>query len=241
MHIGNFSLMIPEGVEGGSGHVTMQHNQVYTLNMINHDHSRRCDAIVVVDGKRIGGYRLNCGEAMRLECPSNEEKGRFTFLREDSKEAAEANVGGIANPNRGLITVEFRPERYPYTPRTKSSTIRPTSALRGGDSSAFTEDGTTPTSYEPEEKTSGGIDPHAKSAGPQRSMMGFAPKHQQNSQMGAGITGLTGHSSQGFYNVPDLDWDPAKVVIINLRLVHRTGVRELMPQPAGNAIPLAVS
>ena len=48
MRVGNFSLMIPEGIERDSGHIVLPHEQVYTLRLGNHG-NRRCDAHVWID------------------------------------------------------------------------------------------------------------------------------------------------------------------------------------------------
>lgn len=57
----------------------------------------------------------------------------------------------------------------------------------------------------------------------------------------AGITGLTGHSNQNFYHVPNLVYDPGQEVTISLRLVCGMEVRPLLEVKKSNPIPEPVS
>jgi hypothetical protein len=214
MRIGNFSLLIPQGREYGEGYVELAHGTVYTIRMHNMDHSRRCDALVKVDGKDVGGFRLNPNESLNLEHPSH-DKGCFTFFKADSREAAQAGGDKVAVVERGVVSVTFKPERKPIT----GGVLR--SAGFSGD------EGTTPTSYEPEVKTCGGIK-QPSTATRFAAPMSFAP----------GVTGLTGQSDQNFYHVPNLDYDPALQVTCNLRLVASGElVREMTAAPRSNRVP----
>jgi hypothetical protein len=59
----------------------------------------------------------------------------------------------------------------------------------------------------------------------------------------AGITGLTGSSSQKFVNVAELGYDPLGVIIISLRLIERvpySGPRPLVSYNRGNPVPSPV-
>lgn len=79
-------------------------------------------------------------------------------------------------------------------------------------------------SGEREDKTSGGL------------LSAFAPQN-----CAAGITGLTGHSSQGFTSVSNLDYDPSGETTISLRLVaDMGGVRELRESSRANPVPAPV-
>ena len=109
MRVGNFSVLIPEGRECDSGHVQVPHGTQYTLRLGNHSHLR-CDADVVIDGKPMGGYRLNAGEVMTLE-RSYLDSGRFTFFRADSAEGQSVGAARIQQCDKGLIQVTFRPEK----------------------------------------------------------------------------------------------------------------------------------
>lgn len=84
-------------------------------------------------------------------------------------------------------------------------------------------------SSEEESKTCGSILPQNASVGTSRGMS-------------AGITGLTGKSSQMFYNVPSLDYDMANETVISIRLVADANVevRPLPSVPHANVVPSAV-
>lgn len=110
MRFGHFSLLIPEGREVNGGHVEMPHGKVYTLRLGNHEHSRRCDAAVMVDGKEVGCFRLAGGQTMTLERPAH-DTGCFTFFRADSAEGQQAGAANVGKDERGLVQVTFRPER----------------------------------------------------------------------------------------------------------------------------------
>ncbi len=135
MRVGNFSLLVPQGQERDSGHVMLQHGTVYTLRLLSHFH-RACDALVKVDGKEVGGFRLEGHGSLTLE-RSADDTGRFTFYAAESSEG-QAVGGGIAKDQRGLIEVTFKPEKDRAAVRR---------AAREGYLSAFSGD----------EKTSGGI------------------------------------------------------------------------------------
>lgn len=77
MQLANFGLVIPEGRELHSQHVIMQHGQQYRIQVSNLS-SRRCDAVVSLDGDEIGTYRLSAGQVWAIEHPSDSQKC-FTF------------------------------------------------------------------------------------------------------------------------------------------------------------------
>ena len=58
MRLSNFEVTIPQGDEQTSGHVGMKHNSKYSIRMHN-GLNRRCDALVTVDGKEIGMWRVD--------------------------------------------------------------------------------------------------------------------------------------------------------------------------------------
>lgn len=109
MRVGSFSVIVPEGRERDTGHVSLNHSQQYTIHLCSHHH-RRCDAEVIVDGKSVGTFRLDSHRSMVLERPSH-DTGRFTFYQADSGEAVQVGVAGIAAPDRGLIQVRFHVEK----------------------------------------------------------------------------------------------------------------------------------
>jgi len=110
MRVGNFSVVIPEGSERETGYVGLQHGKQYTVRMMSHDH-RRCDAVVTIDGKEIGTFRIHGHQSFTLE-RSPEDHGRFTFYADATEEATKAGIALVPNESRGLIQVRFVPEKY---------------------------------------------------------------------------------------------------------------------------------
>jgi hypothetical protein len=108
MRIGDFSLFITGGQEQAAGHVALSHGQVYGLQLTKHG-ARRCDAVVNVDGKEIGTWRLAAGQSAMLTRPATDH-GQFTFYRADSAEAQAAQLGNVGRDNLGLVQVRFVPE-----------------------------------------------------------------------------------------------------------------------------------
>lgn len=108
MYLNDFSVRIPEGVERTSGYVEMTHGSHYTINLRNNN-DVRCDAVVSVDGKHVGTFRIDAHGSMTLERPSN-DTGRFTFYRRGTKRFREAELDQISRSDLGCISVEFRPE-----------------------------------------------------------------------------------------------------------------------------------
>jgi len=211
MRVGNFCVLIPEGREKDSGHVCLAHGQVYKLQLQNLWRDRACDAEITIDGKDQGGFRINAGCNITLERPSG-DTGRFTFYRESSDDAGAAGVASVANADRGLITVRFRPEvkREPVQHSVRRGA--------GGQSCGGAE------------RTLS-----LRSKGLESSTL-------TSSNLEAGITGLSGHSDQRFITVAALNYDAAEEVVISVRLVADVAVRELKPvTPQSNPVPQPLS
>lgn len=111
MHFKDYSVVISQGVEIGDGYVKMKHRQQYVISLRNRKNSR-CNALVMVDGKEIGAFRLNGYGHTELERPPN-DTGRFTFYRAGSSEAKRAGLGSVSEFELGLIQVTFTPEKKP--------------------------------------------------------------------------------------------------------------------------------
>lgn len=109
MQLGNFKLEIPQGNENNSGYVVLAHNTKYTIKMSNLG-ERRCDAWVEIDGKPVGGWRLDSEDSMVLERPVH-DTGCFTFYQFGTSEAKKAGL--VQSDELGLISVLFKPEK-PY-------------------------------------------------------------------------------------------------------------------------------
>lgn len=229
MRVANFSLLIPEGRERDCGHVEMAHGAVYRLRLCNHNHSLRCDAVIMVDGKDMGTYRIERHGEITLE-RSYYDSGRFTFFKTDSEEGQAAGAGGVGRDDRGLIQVIFKPEKKAVRPEKKA--VRPVRQWR-------------PWCLFDNIWRSPDIHPHLCSVSPKgldettaRDLYGMEGDREERTS--AGVTGLTGHSSQGFYTVADLDYDPDGVVTINVRLVCIAAVRPLVAVPRSNPVPAPV-
>lgn len=217
MRIGNFSVTIPEGREIDSGHVSIPHNTKYTIRIYNHDYRRRVDTAVSVDGKDVGLFRVNFNGVLTLEHPAH-DNGCFTFFEVASEDAQEAKVREVSKDNKGLVQVLFKPEKIRDVVKAPYQRVRGVGSSAGGQSVG----GTIADSAEPI----------------LRGHSAFSDKRWEETS--AGITGLTGHSDQDFYTVPNLDYDPSAEVTITLRLVCGKAVRKLTSVPpvvSSNPIP----
>ena len=107
MRLGNFAVEIRQGKELDSGYVAMKHNKKYTIRLCNYSHVR-CDVIIEIDGKDIGGWRLSANGRLILERPSH-DTGCFTFYKIGTSEAKKAEI--VDSDQLGLITVFFKPEK----------------------------------------------------------------------------------------------------------------------------------
>lgn len=233
MRVGNFAVIVPEGREKDSGHVQIPHNTKFRVQLKNHWHNRRCDAVVTMDGKVMGTFRVDNHGSITLERPSHDE-GCFTFYRADTPEYEKASGGEVSEDLRGLVQVVFKPEKAQQVqmiPRTRSI---PEDAWKGQGSQTLSVPqncsappvtrSTQTKGLEREEKTSGGI---------------VLPM----SATKAGVTGLSGHSSQRFIEVAELDYDRTEEVTVSLRLVAwDDGPRPLTSAaPKANPVPAPVA
>lgn len=172
----------------------------------------RCDAEVSVDGKSVGNFRINAPGFLTLERPSH-DIGCFTFFKADSAQGQAVEASEISRNDRGLIQVVFRPEKKSAGWEKTAGGL--TGILRSADKSGWN------TTVQP------------------RSFNTFAGC---GTNATAGVTGLTGQSSQSFHEVPNLDYDPNNETTISLRLVADIyEARKLTPaQPKSNPTPQPV-
>ena len=105
MKLNGFELTIPQGIETVDGHIDMKHNTRYTINLHNNK-DVDCDALVSVDGKEQGEFRILKHGQIVLERPAH-DTGHFTCYKLDTPEGASAQL--VAGDNLGLITVTFKP------------------------------------------------------------------------------------------------------------------------------------
>lgn len=217
MQLKDFSVKIPEGYEDDKGYVHLKHETKYTVSLRNNA-PLRCAAEVYIDGKKVGVYRINGYGVLDLEHPSG-DNGRFTFYELDSKEGKSVGLDSIPRKDRGLISVTFKPEKK-YSPTYQESyEVMPSLTPR------FYGQGTG-YNFDPENQ--------------------YAPLKGMSCSTIAmncveGGTGLSGHSSQNFVKVANLDYDLDRVVTIHLRLVGSNNEpRELVGVGESTAIPSPV-
>jgi hypothetical protein len=103
-----FEIKIPEGRLRSLGVFELAHGTAYTLALTNPHPARQCDALVMIDGRRVGSWRIAPGAQIRLEHPAH-DTGRFTCFRIGTPEAEAANLDAT-NPQLGTIRVKFIPE-----------------------------------------------------------------------------------------------------------------------------------
>jgi hypothetical protein len=216
MHINDFSLTIQPSIrETAEGHVTMQHGTQYAVSMRNNG-PRPCDAEVSIDGMDIGTFRLLGHTSLRLE-RSPADNGCFTFYASGTSEAAQAGEANVDRSQKGLVAVRFVPERY-SVPAVKS----PNLITWRQDELGVANSNEQPVSY---------------------GARGMSGAGGQSAGASAGITGLSGHSNQGFQTVGGINRDETAAVTITLRLIA-DGVPQSEPRPLpgrkGNRIPEAI-
>lgn len=218
MRLSNFSAYVPQGREHGSGHVALEHGQVYTLRLGNHWYDRDCDAEISIDGKSIGTFRIEKGRVIELERFPN-DNGRFTFFKAATSEGDAAGANEIDRGDKGLVQVRFCPG-FPIIRRTNSVNL-----LRGAGGQSQGGYCTTQGGYTTQNTNC--VEREVKTCG--------------TIGMEAGVTGLTGHSNQPFRDVLNLSYDASQEATITLRLVCEGigSVRKLVSAVA-NPVPAAV-
>lgn len=108
-----FTVRIDQGIEVPGGYVKLYHNTQYSLMLLN-QRSTRCDAVVEIDGKSVGTWRIDAQGVIMIERPAH-DSGKFTFYQVDTPEALQAGIDRH-NPHTGLIRVTFAPEQPPSPP-----------------------------------------------------------------------------------------------------------------------------
>lgn len=109
MKLGNYAVQIQGGLERDNGYVEMTHNTKYAI-LLSNDSELNCDAVVEIDGKQVGIWRVSSAKDIQIERPVH-DTGLFTFYKLDSSESRK--IGLVRNDNLGLISVLFKPEKPP--------------------------------------------------------------------------------------------------------------------------------
>jgi len=107
MKLDSFDLIVNKGREVASGYVEMRHNTEYSLSMRN-DRNVDCDAVVTVDGEKVGTWRIYSHQSILIERPANIDR-KFTFYKLGTSEGAQAGLE--RDENLGLISVDYIPAR----------------------------------------------------------------------------------------------------------------------------------
>ena len=125
----NFGLKVIGGQELPSGLVIMEHKQVYSLRLSNFNETLKCDAIIHVDGKDVGRFRIEPFSIINIKRPVKDD-GMFTFYRHGTDEAN--SVGLVGKDSEGEIRVEFLPELNVESPAIQFIESRPLSPFCSG-------------------------------------------------------------------------------------------------------------
>jgi hypothetical protein len=91
-----------------SWYIEIPHETEYKLRLTN-NRKVIADAVVKMEGQKIGKWRVNANDSIEIERPSDIMR-KFTFLAEGTKEAAEAGIHS-GDRNNGLIEVIFYPKK----------------------------------------------------------------------------------------------------------------------------------
>lgn len=239
MFLNDFSIVIPQGTED-NGYVLLPHGKVYTLRLRNR-RSVEADACVEIDGKNLGTWRLDPGESLELERPA-EDTGMFTFYRSGTGEAGQVGEASIAREDKGLVKVSFLPDKRP--PSFNKTLSAGGTQSRGVSPDVHLYSSQISTNYGSPEMSAS-----AQSEG--SSSMNFMHDVQSSTLDSmtppagaeAGVTGLSGQSSQVFGTVGPLrDPDYSQMTIIQFRLIEgKSDPRELKPATNSTAYPPPIS
>lgn len=182
--------------EDEHGYVYLQHGDVYRIFLRNHTDERN-DVIVEIDGKEVGGWRLESYQTATIEHPAD-DAGKFTFYEIGSTEAQKVGLNSIARTDLGLVKITFIPEKVTYREIPAIDTRSYSGAKGGG--------GMKGGDWQQESFSSGS--------------RGGGQSVNLNTRS-AGGTGLSGRSDQRFGTAGAIDRDYDRQVIINLRLVAK--------------------
>jgi len=92
----------------GAYYFVLPHESEYKIRLTN-DNDVRCDAIVYVDGDKIGTWRINEHGRITIERPANKAR-KFTLLKTKSHEGIMSGMRSGKFEN-GLVKIIFRPEK----------------------------------------------------------------------------------------------------------------------------------
>ena len=179
-------------------YVSLPSHSTYKIKLVN-DSNVRCDAVVSIDGQRVGTWIVEGHRETTIERPEGMNR-LFTLVGETSATARRtgAQVGASYN---GLVTVLFKSEKRNYVLSRSPRGARAASPTRVRGASPIAS----ARSMNRTESTS------------------FVPTYQ------SGVTVLGGRSSQEFSRAlalrdDEIDWN--EVIEVNIRLVVRQASRQ---------------
>jgi hypothetical protein len=221
--VAEYTLRIKPGRELDNNYVGMAHEQKFVIELQNHNWLR-ADAAVTVDGKEVTTVRLAGHGSVTIEGPPDDPaRGQFTFYCSGTTAAAAAGDADVAAPDKGLVTVVFRPEKKPEYSKPRGPVVRTMSVQGSSWSSGEPQYGTLRSSnHLGDSPKSISLSEMAAAA---EEAVGGAPAGAV-----AGITGLSGHTDQKWNTVGPLPaYDDDKVVTISVRLIElKDGPRPLL-------------
>jgi hypothetical protein len=237
MRIGKFELSIEDSqgrvLPGDeNGYVVLRHGEHYSLVLGNHSGGRaalyaKLDERDISGGEAQGKIMIRPGVTKLERIPG--DHGRFTFYTAGSDEAAAAGEAALTKDDKGIVQVKFVPERRQVMPQDYVPGDLDDLVDMGGFRSPGMGSGPA---------TLGGDIYGGAAKGTVRSLPGEGTRG--NESYGAGMTGLSGHSSQQFHTASPIDEDPERAVTVTLRLVHdktATDGPHPLPGRAGNSVP----
>jgi hypothetical protein len=118
MQSSNYEVGILCGSDGAvkeqnDGVVPLPYNSEYRIRLVNHDNNG-CTAKVFIDGENLAWVVLNGGEILDLERPTLDGKrNKFKFVSLDSRAAKDAGKSDNSDYSKGVVRVEFYPEKAP--------------------------------------------------------------------------------------------------------------------------------
>jgi hypothetical protein len=185
MYLNQFSVRVPEGRER-SGYVELPHGTKFSL-VLRNNRTVRCDARVEINGEYVGTWRIAAKSSFRTDRAVHDD-GQFTFYKADTHDGQRVGIRG--DPNNGLITVVFIPEKERVQ---WLGTPDPETVYRGG---------STP-----------------QHLGIPAASMGGSASMSPPKGVSEGIVGLSGHSDLHFHRAENIDYDLSQKTTIHLRLV----------------------
>lgn len=200
---GGFGLTIQNRADDYNGYVRLPHGASYAVCFSNQQ-NRRADAELSIDGLSMGTWRLSAYQTSCVDRPAD-DTGRFTFYRARSSEGYAVGSADVSRQDKGLVSVRYYPEiervYAPGPPRPVVPYSRTEPMMRSQEDAM---DYAAPSS-------------EAYSSAPTARQYKRTPPR---GNLGAGVTGLSGHSNQHFATAGPIERDYADAVTVQLRLVH---------------------